>query len=791
MTTQHETHWVIPVTGLTCASCVTRLEKSLKRRPSVERANVNLALETLDIVLASESDALQLPQWVEASGFGLEHQQVTFNIQNITCASCISRIEKSLLKMPGVVSASGNLATTQVQVTWVPGLTSLNAIKSRLAQINYPVIEETETEDSNPKTAHPLTHVLFGAALSLPMVITMIADLLGQSWMLPTAIQWVLATPIQFWLGARFYHGAFHALKNGSANMDVLVSMGTTAAYFYSLYLWLAVGSSHVYFEASAVVITLVLLGQWLEGRAKNTAGNAIRKLMNLQPPNAQKWVDDQLVTTAVTDLVIGDEIQIQPGDTLPADGVIVDGTSTIDESMLTGESLPIEKTIHDGVFAGTLNANGSIRLRVHSSPDQFRLKQIVQSVNDAQMNKPDIQKMVDKIAAVFVPVVILIALITFVLQWWLVSFDQAMMAAVSVLVIACPCALGLATPTAIMAASGVGARRGILIRDINQLEVLAQTDSLVFDKTGTLTEGAPSVVHVEVWHADASFQAHIKAIQQKSQHPLAAAMVQYLADVPATTERFKFTNHSGQGVEAKSDHDRYLIGNERLLNNHHIQIDSEHLTQSKSHYSRVWVAKNDEICARFDITDPVRHDSLATIRALKSLNMNIWMLSGDHQEAAESIAHSLGIDNVMANLLPEHKAQAIEQLKKKHRSVVMVGDGINDAPALTAATASIAIGSGTDIAMDAAGITLMRPEIQLILEAIQLAKKTRRKIQQNLFWAFIYNCIGLPLAALGLLSPIIAGAAMAFSSVSVVTSSILLLRWNPKPLRSTEDASL
>lgn len=785
------THWVVPVTGLTCASCVTRLEKALSKRPGVTSASVNLALETLDVALAADQPATVLPDWVAASGFGLQENERNLTVKNVTCASCINRIEKALLKMDGVFSATVNLANSQLQVRWYTGLVSLADIKNRLKQLNYPALPEAElAQTPAARTGHSLRPTLIAAALSLPMVVTMVASLLGANWMLPGWVQFALTTPVQFWLGWRFYVGAYHAVKNGSANMDVLVVMGTSAAYFYSLYLWLALGSGHLYFEASAVVISLILLGKWMEERAKRFAGDAIRKLMQLQPPNAQRWQGKELHTTPVTELVIGDEIQIHPGDTIAADGLILDGTTSVDEAMLTGESLPVSKAPGAVVMAGTHNGNGSVRVRVHSSPDQFRLKQIVQLVNDAQMKKPEIQKLVDQIAAVFVPVVILIAMLTLGLQWWLVSFDSALMAAVSVLVIACPCALGLATPTAIMAASGVGARRGVLIRDIDQLQVLAETDTIVFDKTGTLTVGRPTVALFRQWSAegasgatehDADLLGLIKAVQQKSQHPLAAAMVTYLADAQSPEQSFDFTNVSGQGVVARTEQDQLLIGNERLLTSHDLAIDPAFMAGAADHHSRVWVALNGQIRARFDISDLLRDDAQATITALHRAGIQTWMLSGDHAAAANAVAEQLSIDNVLANLLPEHKSQAIEQLKNKRRKVVMIGDGINDAPALAAADASIALGSGTDVAMDAAGLTLMRPELGLVLEAIQIAKKTRLKIQQNLFWAFIYNCIGIPLAAFGLLSPVIAGAAMAFSSVSVVSSSILLLTWNPK----------
>lgn len=787
MTTSTSPHVIVPVTGLTCATCVSRLEKALSKRDSVEKASVNLALETLDVTVSDPKAMADLPAWVDAAGFGLEPTSATLTVQNITCASCVNRIEKVLGKVPGIQAASVNLATSQLRVSWFRGMVSVNDIKRRLDQIGYPVAEEDVDDDDTQADDQKilLRQALIGLGLSLPMVVTMIASLFGMDWMLPGWVQFGLTTPIQFWLGLRFYRGAYHALRGGSANMDVLVALGTSTAYVYSLILWLTSGSAHLYFEAAAVVISLVMLGKWMEARAKNLTGDAIRKLMDLQPPSAKKWQGDSLATVDVADLQIGDELQVQPGDTVPADGTVLRGESTVNESMLTGESVPVAKTEGDAVMAGTQNANGSLRVRVHRAPEDFRLQQIVELVNDAQMQKPDIQKLVDKISAVFVPVVIAIAVLTLGLQWWLNGFEAALVASVSVLVIACPCALGLATPTAIMAASGVGARRGVLIRDINQLHQLAGAKTIAFDKTGTLTQGEPQVIHREIWNDSADLLGWIKSIQQQSQHPLAAAMVNSLSDVRVGEQEFRMENMSGRGLIADSGDTRLRIGSRRLLDEAGVAITDAHTQSQAANSSTVWVVLNDDIAARFDLTDPVRDEAGTAIEWLRQRRWHTWLLTGDNAAAAGAVRETLGLDDVYSDLLPEHKAQTIEQLKKKTGPVVMVGDGINDAPALAMADVSIAMGSGTDVAMEAAGLTLMRPQLGLITEAIQIAEKTQAKIRQNLFWAFIYNCIGIPLAAFGLLSPVIAGAAMAFSSVSVVASSLLLLRWNPKSIHS------
>lgn len=782
-------HVIVPVTGLSCASCVSRLEKGLNKRESVQAASVNLGLETLDIKLDSPKALAELPTWIEQTGFGTQTDEALLTVQNVTCAACTARIEKVLAKLPGVQQVSANLATNQVQISWVAGVATLNAIKERLSAINYPVIEESHASDEHTEHSRNtlLWHSVIGLGLSAPMIISMFLTMLGWNAMLPAWVQWALTTPIQFWLGLRFYRGAFSALKHGGANMDVLVALGTSAAYGYSLYLWLVLGTHHLYFEATAVVMSLVLLGKWMEARAKHTTSNAIRKLMNLQPPTAKVWDGNALVEKPVTDLAIGQELQVQPGDTVPADGVIVQGTTTVDEAMLTGESIPITKSKDEAVFAGTQNLDGSVRVRVHQSPEKFRLQQIVSLVNDAQMQKPDVQKLVDKISAIFVPVVMAIALLTFGLQAMFASVDAAFAAAISVLVIACPCALGLATPTAIMAASGVGARRGVLVRDINQLHLLNNAHVIAFDKTGTLTQGSPKVVHTENWHATEAQLDLIKQIQQQSQHPLARAIVNALSNSNTAQHEIEFENQSGKGVIARTSDATIRIGNATLLSEEKIALEPRHWENIADNATPVWVSFDDTVVARFDCADEIRAASAPLVQWLKTHNWATWLLTGDRREVSLTVQQSLELDDQLAQLLPEHKASAIEQLRKKFGTVVMVGDGINDAPALAKADVSIAMGNGTDVAMEAAGITLMRPDIQLVAEAIQLAKKTTQKIRQNLFWAFIYNCVGIPLAALGFLNPMIAGAAMAFSSVSVVSSSLVLLNWNPKEITNHE----
>jgi len=756
----------------------------MKKQTAVSQVSVNLALETLDITVGDTTTPEEVRGWVTGVGFDLVEQVEVMTLENVTCASCVAKIERQLTRIPGVTSAAVNLATSQLQVKWLEGVVSVAHIRQSLSELNYPVKATVDTPDA-AADRHAVNKafipVLIGFALSLPMVIAMVGDLLGWGWSLPVWLQFALTTPIQVWLGARFYRGAYASLSHGSANMDVLVAMGTTAAYTYSIYLWLIADVMHVYFEASAVVITLVLLGKWLENRAKAMTSEAIRSLMRLQPSQARVWRGTELETTDVDQLKIGDEIQVQPGETVAVDGIIVTGETDLDEAMLTGESTAVHKQSGDTVLAGTHNIDGSIRVRIHRSPAEFRLKQIVSMVENAQLKKAPVQYLVDKISAIFVPVVIGIAVLTFAIQWWLSGFDFALMAAISVLVIACPCALGLATPTAIIAASGVGARRGILIRDIEQLEHLAQAKTVVFDKTGTLTTGTPRVLTADYWTEDVTpLLSRIKGIQMLSQHPLAAAVVAWLPDSKAESAVTQFRNITGKGVTAKVGDSTYFMGSESLMAEHELRLPDADSYQEQDEGSVIWVAEAGRIVARLVLVDTVRSEAKSLIQWFQKKDFGVWMLSGDQQATADRIGSGLGITQVVGNLLPDHKLQAIEQLKKKHKGVIMVGDGINDAPALAGADVSIAMGTGTDVAMNTAGITLMRPSLILIAEAYQLSRKTVLKIRQNLFWAFIYNLIGIPLAAMGLLSPIIAGAAMAFSSVSVVASSLLLLRWKP-----------
>lgn len=778
MSTHAPNHLIAPVTGLSCAGCVRKLQSALNERPNVAEAKVNLATETLDLTLNGDApDAPTLKQWVVDAGYDLVTETGRYRLDNINCAGCVRSVEKNLLAEPGVINAQVNLANSQLQLSWVPGMTDIGTLRRVLKRINKPIVE-TEAEERSASSNVRGWQVLLGVALSLPMVLVMAAELAGFAVMLPGWVQWLLATPVQFYLGARFYRGAWSSLRHHSANMDVLVSLGTSAAYFYSLIAGVWLQSGHLYFEAAAVVITLVLLGKWLEHRAREATGSAVRALMTLRPTQVRVWRDENWVSLDISDINQGDRVQIKPGEQVSVDGTVLSGFTEVDSQMLTGESEPLAIRTGDSVTAGTVNLTGVIEVESRSRAEDFRINRIIELVEQAQMGKPPVQAFVDKIAAVFVPAVLAVAALTFAGWWWFAGFEAALVAAVAVLVIACPCALGLATPTAIVTATGAAARHGLLVRDLAQLEQLKQAKAILFDKTGTLTEGKATVVGVsEGLLEDAETLRTIRSIQALSDHPLAKAMVAYLPDTPPVDIE---TSQAwiGEGVEARVAGARWLLGNDALMSRFDL-----HPTESAGQpgESIVWVAREETLLGHLRLTDPIRDNATDILNQLAELGIDRYLLSGDRRQAVDHLASQLNLTEAHAELLPDQKRLLVERLHSKLAPVIMVGDGINDAPALARADVSIAMGTGTDVAMESAGITLMRSDLSLILAAIDLSKATDRKIKQNLFWAFIYNVIGIPLAVAGLLNPMLAGAAMAFSSVSVVTSSLLLKKWKPK----------
>jgi Cu+-exporting ATPase len=780
----------VGIQGMTCASCAARVEKVLKQLPGVTDATVNLATETATIT--GDTDMASVERAIEKAGFSVPAESCTLDISGMTCASCSARVEKALSKVPGVLDASVNLATEQATVKLAQGASAaaLIAAVERAgygAQLPHSV---SEAPAAPTRTLPDWWPVALAIALSLPLIAPMLGSLAGAHWMLPGWLQLALATPVQFWLGARFYRAGWKALRAGSGNMDLLVAVGTSAAYGLSLYLLLThADAMHLYFEASAVVISLVLLGKWLEARAKRQTTEAIRALQALRPTTARVRLDGVDRDLPIDAIRLGDLVVIRPGERVPVDGEVIEGDSQVDESLLTGESLPVDKQPGDTVTGGAINAQGVLVARTTAVGTETTLARIIRLVENAQAAKAPIQRLVDKVSAVFVPVVMGIALVTFV-AWWALggNAEQAILNAVAVLVIACPCALGLATPTAIMAGTGVAARHGILIKDAEALELAHKINIVVFDKTGTLTDGTPHVAACVP--ADGGSQNEVLAtaagLQSGSEHPLARAVLaesaaRSVAPLPARTQQAL----PGRGIAGEVGRDTYWLGNRRLMNENGVDttaLDDAAAELEAAGRSVSWLARASDRHALglLAFGDAVKPGAAAGVARLKAQGIATVMLTGDNRGAAEGVARELGLDSVLAEVLPADKATHVSQLKATGKTVAMVGDGINDAPALAAADVGIAMSSGSDVAMHTAGITLMRGDPALVADAIDISKRTYAKIRQNLFWAFVYNVVGIPLAALGFLNPVIAGAAMAFSSVSVVTNALTLKRWRP-----------
>jgi Cu+-exporting ATPase len=748
-----------------------------------------------------------------------ETQALTFDVHGMSCASCVNRVETALRAMPGVRDAAVNLALGRALIHTAPSLPPQPMLDA-LAKAGYSaqlaaseVATDADAKQAAPGTAKISTEakwLIFAALFSTPLLLQMISMSASLDWRLTPMMELLLAAPVQLFAGARFYRGAWTSVRHGSANMDVLVALGTSAAFIYSLGVVFGTVSGHLYFEASATVITLVLLGKWLEARARHGASAALRELMSLRPQTAQVLRAGVAVTVLVETVQIDDLLQLRPGEQIAVDGVILEGDTEVDESLLTGESLPVNKHPGDKVIGGAVNGSGAVRMQCTAPATHGRLAQIVALVEDAQMRKAPVQQLVDRVSAVFVPVVLVLAALTFA-GWWYVAADleSALLASVAVLVIACPCALGLATPTALVAGTGAAARAGILIRDIQALERAAMIDIVVFDKTGTLTLGTPRVVQMECVDGSERRQllAMTSVVQHASEHPLARALVAYAetfdnsaADSPGhqlpfangrpeqllllspSPDLHEFRNHAGYGVTGVIDGHAIAVGSAALMST--LGID-QHAIQSlfaatkHPQASHSYIAVDGRVRALLAFADEVRTQSAATIRALHARGIETNLLSGDHEAAAQHVAQQFGIPTWHAHMSPTAKAERIELLRSQGKHVAMIGDGVNDAPALAVADLGIAMGEGTDIAIETAGITLMRSDPQLVPAALDVSHATLRTIRQNLFWAFFYNVIGIPLAAFGFLNPTLAGAAMALSSVCVVSNSLRLRAWS------------
>lgn len=729
--------------------------------------------------------------------------KITLRVSGMTCAACSARVEKKLDSLEGVKAANVNLGTEKATVEYLPEQITVADLIKAVRSVGYEaelvedISRDQEMEEKEAEIQNLRILLVISIALSLPLLLSMLLSILGwdwagTAWLHNQYFQLIIATPIQFLIGARFYQQSYYALRSGSANMDVLIAMGTSAAYFFSLYnvFFEEVGlgmMKSLYFETSAIIITLVLLGKYFEAVAKGKTSEAIRKLAALQAKTARVVREGVEVDIPIEEVEIGDIVIVRPGEKVPVDGRIVEGHSSLDESMLTGESIPVDKQIGDMVFGATINKFGTFKLEATRIGKETALAQIIKMVEDAQGSKAPIQKIADQVAGVFVPTVLAIAAVTFVI-WYLLGqgINQALFSAVAVLVIACPCALGLATPTAIMVGTGKGAENGILIKGGEHLEAAYKLNAVVVDKTGTITKGIPELTDVlSLGDLEPDDILQLASIAEKrSEHPLGVAIAARAIEVfGQLSEPDSFEAIPGRGVQAVVDGKTVYVGTRRLMREKGIDIEGleSRITELEDQgKTAMLMAVEDKLAGILAVADTVKESSPEAIADLQNMGIEVYMITGDNHRTADAIARQVGIRHVLAEVLPENKAEQVNQLQAEGKIVAMVGDGINDAPALATAHIGMAMGTGTDIAMEAADITLMRGDLRTIPAAIRLSRQTMRKIKQNLFWAFIYNIIGIPIAALGMLNPVIAGAAMAFSSVSVVTNSLTLRRFNP-----------
>ena len=786
----------LPLAGMTCAACAARIENSLNKLPGVA-ANVNFAAESARVtVQPGATSAARVIEAIRNTGYSVPEQVAEFAIYGMTCSACAARIEKVLNQIPGV-EAAVNFASETARVRYMPGLANVEQLAAAIRKAGYEASERVEAGAEEEKLRRGAAYradlrlLWVSIALSVPLVLQMFATSGGSGHeLLPRWIQLGLATPVQFWIGWRFYAGGWKALRGGGANMDVLIALGTSMAYGMSAIVTLfGLEHQHVYFEASAVIITLVLMGKLLEARAKLGTSAAIEALIRLQPKTARVERDGALVEVPVASMQIGDIFVVRSGESIPVDGLVTSGESGVDESMLTGESLPVGKHTGDKVFAGTLNQQGLLRCQAHGVGATTMLAGIIRLVREAQGSKAPIQRLADRVSGVFVPVVVAISALTFAL-WWGIGgeFAPALVNAVAVLVIACPCALGLATPTAIMVGTGRGAQAGVLIKNAVALEQAEKIRTLIVDKTGTLTEGKPVVTNVLA--ADGFSEQELimvaASLESGSAHPLAHAIVAHAKEnnLPLTPIH-DFRSMTGKGIEAVLDvtslgaAQKVVLGAPAYLTESGFEMDTARIaTFVDQGKTVVGIAAAGRVMGYLAIADKLRASSREAVSRLKSMGIVVVMMTGDNSATAKAIAESAGVTNYRAQVLPGDKAAAVAEFKSGGRVVGMVGDGVNDAPALAAADVSFAIGAGSDVAIEAADIALMRNDLLSVVDAISLSRATLRKIRQNLFFAFIYNVLGIPLAAAGMLNPVIAGAAMAMSSVSVVTNSLLLRRW-------------
>lgn len=793
----------IRIIGMSCASCAAKVEKALKQKEGVTNAHVNIAVEKATIDYNSnEVKKEELEKTIRDLGYGVlaetkDTQKLVLLIDGMSCASCSAKVEKHLNEQDGVSKASVNLATTKATVDYNPKIIKSSDIIQSIIALGYGAKKE-ENVNLDEEKAHRekaikrlKTELMISILVSSPLLLGMVFMLIGvhAPFLHNAYFQFVIATPVQFIIGFRFYKNAYYALRAKSANMDVLIAMGTSAAYFYSVYITFFTDDmmKDLYYESAVVIITLILLGKYFEAVAKGKTSEAIKKLMGLQPKTARLLRDGQEIDVPIEEVEIGDIVVVRPGEKIPVDGKIVEGQSSIDESMLTGESLPVEKKTGDLVVGASINKLGTFTFEATKIGKDTVLSQIIKMVEDAQGSKAPIQKIADVVSGIFVPIVVVIAILTFLI-WTFIVGDSSMgfISAVAVLVIACPCALGLATPTAIMVGTGKGAENGILIKGGEHLERAYKVNAVVLDKTGTITKGQPEVTDI-IPMGNLSKEDILKyaaVTEKKSEHPLGVAIYEKgVQDMNTLQDPDVFEAIPGKGVKAEVEGHTVYLGTRKLMASQTMdtsEIESIITQLEDDGKTAMIMAVDSQIEAVIAVADTIKDTSKEAISTLRKMHVDVYMITGDNQRTAHAIAKQVGINHVLAEVLPENKAVEVEKLKADGKVVAMAGDGINDAPALATADIGMAMGTGTDVAIEAADITLMTGDLRAIPASIGLSKKTMKKIKQNLFWAFFYNTIGIPFAALGLLNPMIAGAAMAFSSVSVVTNSLSLKRYRP-----------
>ncbi|MFT4399321.1 copper-exporting P-type ATPase CopA [Bacillus sp. SW14] len=789
------------VSGMTCAACASRIEKGLKRMPGVTDANVNMATETSNVTYdPAETGAAAIQEKIEKLGYHVITEKAEFDIEGMTCAACANRIEKRLNKIEGVTKAPVNFALETVAVEYNPKEASVSELKEAIDKLGYKLkLKDDEQRDSaaskKKEERKQTARLIFSAVLSFPLLWAMVShftftsfiwvpDIFLNPWM-----QFALATPVQFLIGWPFYTGAYKALRNKSANMDVLVALGTTAAYAYSLYITIQSLGSHghtagLYYETSAILLTLILLGKLFETKAKGRSSDAIKKLMKLQAKTATVVRDGQEQIIPIEEVLVNDIVYVKPGERIPVDGEVIEGRSAVDESMITGESLPVDKNPGDSVTGATVNSNGFLKIKAINVGKDTALSHIIKIVEEAQGSKAPIQRLADQISGIFVPIVLGIAVLTFLI-WYLWAapgdFAEAISKVIAVLVIACPCALGLATPTSIMAGSGRAAEFGILFKGGEHLEKTHRLDTIVLDKTGTVTNGKPRLTDaIPFGHfEETELLQFTAAAETGSEHPLGEAIVAGVKgkglEIPKLNS---FEAKVGAGILAEAGGKTILVGTRKLMESEQIE-HGDLLAQMEELEAEgktvMLVSINGEAAGLVAVADTIKDTSREAVARLNALGLDVIMMTGDNRRTAEAIAKEAGITSVIAEVLPEQKAAEISRLQKEGRQTAMVGDGINDAPALATADIGMAIGTGTDIAMETADITLIRGDLNSIADAIRMSRLTMKNIKQNLFWALGYNSLGIPIAALGFLAPWIAGAAMAFSSVSVVLNALRL----------------